>query len=384
MSPTAKLESSGQTQSRLKYPLKGIIPPLVTPLLDEDTLDVQGLERLIEHVLQGGVHGIFVLGTTGETPHLSYQLRQQTIEHSAKIVAGRVPLLVGITDTSLQESLSLAKCAHKHNADAVVLAPPYYFPAGQTELLNWLKMIVPRLPLPCFLYNLPKITKLNFDLPTIKEAMKMSNCIGLKDSSGNMQYVHSILKDVKRSHPEFSVLIGPEDLIADGVLFGADGAVPGGANVSPKLFVDLYSAADAGDIAQVRGLQDQVLLQRQTLYSIGKYESKAIKALKSALSILGICSDLLAPPFNKFLDEERQKVEDGLLLLEDNGIQFVEEPLRKRQKRSPSPDADDNADDNDDDGHVAHNNPSTPQPARDPLLLKTDALLKTPKDPLLL
>lgn len=153
-------------------------------------------------------------------------------------------------------------------------------------------------------------------------ALELPNCAGIKDSSGNMQYVHTILTFVKKDNPNFSVLLGPEDLIADGVLFGADGAVPGGANVTPQLFVDLYEAAAADQPAmpQVRDLHNKVLLQRKTLYSIGKYESKSIKALKSALSVMQICSDRLAPPFNAFLAPERKMVQDGLNFLHQSGV----------------------------------------------------------------
>ena len=114
----------------LAQPLRGIIPPMVTPLLDRDTLDVAGLERLIEHILAGGVHGLFILGTTGETPSLSHRLRHELIERVCAQVRGRVPVLVGITDTSFVESVELGRKAAQVGAQALVLAPPYYFPAG--------------------------------------------------------------------------------------------------------------------------------------------------------------------------------------------------------------------------------------------------------------
>jgi dihydrodipicolinate synthase/N-acetylneuraminate lyase len=115
----------------LPSPLRGIIPPMITPLLDRDTLDVTGLERLIEHILGGGVHGLFILGTTGEAPSLSYRLRYELIDRACKQVNDRVPVLVGITDTCFTESINTANKARDAGAHAVVLAPPYYFPAGQ-------------------------------------------------------------------------------------------------------------------------------------------------------------------------------------------------------------------------------------------------------------
>src|SRR6187401_480832 len=110
---------------------RGIIPPIITPLKDRDTLDVAGLENLVAHMLAGGVHGIFALGTTGEAPSLSYRLRREMVERTCQLVAGKVPVLVGITDTSFVESVELARHSAAQGAKAVVLSAPYYFPVGQ-------------------------------------------------------------------------------------------------------------------------------------------------------------------------------------------------------------------------------------------------------------
>src|SRR5476651_508579 len=119
--------------------LNGIIPPMVTPLLDRDVLDVGRLERLIEHILAGGVSGLFILGTTGEGPSLSYRLRRELIERVCGQVKNRVPVLVGITDTAFVEAVHLANFAAEAGAQALVLAPPYYFPNSQPELLEYVQ-----------------------------------------------------------------------------------------------------------------------------------------------------------------------------------------------------------------------------------------------------
>ncbi|MHC4370339.1 MAG: dihydrodipicolinate synthase family protein, partial [Planctomycetota bacterium] len=203
--------------NELSAPLCGIIPPLVTPLLDRDTLDTAGLERLIEHVLAGGVHGLFILGTTGEAPSLSYRLRYELIDRVCRQVSGRVPVLVGITDTSFVESVNIARKAEDAGARAVVLAPPYYFPAGQMELLEYLKHLTAELPLPVFLYNMPSHTKLVFEPETIRAAADFPGVAGIKDSSGNMMYFRR-LQALLRDRPDFSVLMGPEELLAEAVL----------------------------------------------------------------------------------------------------------------------------------------------------------------------
>ena len=129
-------------------PFKGIIPPLATPLADRDALDVAGLERLIPHVLDGGVHGLFLLGTTGEGPSLSHRLQQEFVTRCAQLVDRRAPLLVGVTDTSVEESLALCRHAADAGADAVVLAAPYYFPMHQQDLVRYVQEFAAASPLP--------------------------------------------------------------------------------------------------------------------------------------------------------------------------------------------------------------------------------------------
>src|SRR5690554_314556 len=114
-------------KDKLITSLKGIIVPLITPLIDNQTLDAQGLINVIEHVIKGGVSGIFLLGTTGEAQNLNYDVRTQLIKTATEIVNSRVPVLVGISDTSIDESAKLAAYAAKYGADAVVATPPYYY-----------------------------------------------------------------------------------------------------------------------------------------------------------------------------------------------------------------------------------------------------------------
>src|SRR5512132_195513 len=116
----------------LPKPLRGIVPPMITPLASRDTLNLAGLERLIEHILSGGVSGLFILGTTGEAPALSYSVRRELIDRTCGLVAGRVPVIVGITDTAFGESVALAGAAARAGAAALVVAAPYYFAATQS------------------------------------------------------------------------------------------------------------------------------------------------------------------------------------------------------------------------------------------------------------
>ena len=284
---------------------------MVTPLRGRDELDVEGLERLIEHILNGGVNGLFILGTTGEGPSLGYRLRRDLIERTCRQVRTRVPVLVGITDTAFIESVNLARHAAAAGADALVLAPPFYFPEGQPELQEYLDHLVAELPLPLFLYNMPANTKVHYGSGALRRAMENPHVIGLKDSSGDMSYFQHALGLLKR-RPDWSLLIGPEELLADAVSAGGHGGVPGGANVFPKLYVQLCAAAGNGDAARSRELHAQVMRISSSLYQIGRHPSAIIKGIKCALACLGVCDDFMAEPFHRFRSEERARVQHCL------------------------------------------------------------------------
>ncbi len=217
-------------------------------------------------------------GTTGEAPDLSYRLRYELLERACRQVKARVPVLVGITDTSFAESVKMAQKAADAGADGLVLAPPYYFPAGQPELLEYIERLVAQLPLPLFLYNMPSHTKVFFEPQTVLAASRMKQIVGLKDSSANMVYFHK-LRLMFEKRDDFSLLVGPEELLAETVLLGGHGGVSGGANLYPKLFVDLYKAAKAGDLEKTRKLHRKVIQISSTLYSVGKFSSSFVKGL---------------------------------------------------------------------------------------------------------
>jgi 4-hydroxy-tetrahydrodipicolinate synthase len=295
----------------LPQPLRGIVPPMITPLRDRDTLDVAGLEKVIEHILAGGVSGLFILGTTGEGPSLGYRLRRDLIEHTCRLVQRRVPVLVGITDTAFVESVALARRAAEAGADAVVLAPPYYLPEGQPELREYLEHLLPELPLPLFLYNMPPLTKVSFEPETVRWALQQPRILGMKDSSGDMMYFSRLL-ELKNQRPDWTLLIGPEELLAESVLLGGHGGVNGGANIFPRLYVELHAAAARGDLQRVRELHSLVIQISERIYTVGQHPSSVIKGIKCAVSCLGLAGDFMAEPFHRFRGSERKIIESAI------------------------------------------------------------------------
>ena len=297
--------------------LKGIIPPIITPLTTSGKLDEEGLAKLIEHLISGGVHGISLLGTNGEAPSLSYALRKDLITKACKFIDHRVPVLVGITDSSFEGSIEIAEHSKSMGADAVVIAPPYYFPISQNEMIDYLESLVPELPLPFMMYNMPSCTKLQLSLETVQRAKELG-AIGIKDSSGDIAYLHSLIENFKDS-PEFSIIVGTESFLPETIKHGGHGAVAGGANFYPKLFVDLYNASIAQDLDTIAKLNEKVKYIYDTIYSVGKYESRITKGIKCTLSVMGICNDEMAMPLRKFETEERELIKKHVAQLDKIG-----------------------------------------------------------------
>jgi 4-hydroxy-tetrahydrodipicolinate synthase len=276
---------------------------MVTPLKDQSTLDYAGLERLVEHLIAGGVHGIFPLGTTGEAPALPAQLRHEVVELTCRLVNGRVPVVIGVTDTSLVEAVRLAAKAKDCGATAIATAPPFYYSVTQNEILHYCEKLLEQVDIPLLLYNAPGNTHHTLSLETVRRASQLENVIGLKDSGMNMGYFHEV-RAALNGRKDFSLLVGPEDLLAECVLLGGHGGMAAGSNLYPRLFVDTYEAAVKGDMPKVQKLHAEIM-------AFGKAVNRAnpLRGLKCGLELLGICSSLLTEPLAPYSAEETESVQ---------------------------------------------------------------------------
>lgn len=297
---------------RLPRPLRGIVPPMVTPLLDRDRLDEAGLERLLVRFEAAGVSGLFILGTTGEAPGLSYRLRRELIERVCAYAADRLPVLAGVADTSIVESLRLAEYAAARGAAAVVATCPYYFPMSQGEYLAFLERVSGEYPLPLFLYNLPRNAGFSIEAETVRRAADLPNIWGLKDSSGDLGHLRNVI-ELLRGRPDFTILNGPEQMLAEAVGMGAHGGVCGGANLYPRLYVRLYEAARDGDAEEVRRLHAKVIEICDLVYSHGPEGSSYLRGLKCALGLAGVCADAMAEPYSPLGGAERDAIGQALI-----------------------------------------------------------------------
>ena len=292
---------------KLPRPLRGVITAMVTPVDQDLNLDEEGLERLVEHLIEGGVHGIFILGTTGEAPNLPYDVRFAVIEQTCKLAGTRVPVIVGITDTSHKDAIRMAAKSYECGALAVVAAPPYYFQVSQADLLNYFKRLALESPLPLFLYNAPLNTHHWIEVETVIQLAAETNVTGLKDSGLKMGYFHAVREGVK-DRSDFSLLVGPDELLAEAVLMGGHGGMAGGSNLWPRLFVALYEAAVTGDLNRVVALQQRVVQFDTAIYR----SANPLRGLKCALSLLGMCGDELTLPLQPYSQQERDQVQKYL------------------------------------------------------------------------
>lgn len=290
----------------LTRPLRGIVPPLVTPLGDQERLDVAALERQLERVIGGGVAAVFALGSSGEAPSLCLELRREMIATTCRLVRARVPVLVGITDTAPAHSLLLAAVAADAGAQAVVVSVPYYYPPDQGELEALVCRIARESPLPVFLYNIPQFTKAVFELPTVRRLAEEPRILGIKDSSGDLEYFCG-LTAIARERGDWTVLMGTEELLTAGIAAGGHGGVTGGALIWPRLLVDLCTAALTGDTARVAELQPR-LLSLGRIYRVSPHPAGVFKALKCALALLGVCADRMAAPLQALSEAEREQI----------------------------------------------------------------------------
>jgi 4-hydroxy-tetrahydrodipicolinate synthase len=295
--------------------LTGLIPPMVTPLDAKRRLDKKGTKNMVNHLLKGGVDGIFLLGTTGEGPHLSYAIREELVKTVCGLVKGRVPVLVGITETDMDDAVAFAARCKAYGASAVVAAPPYYFKLTQAECVAWFTEMADRLPLPLVIYDMPAHTDTVIEPATIAKLAAHLNIIAMKDSSSVIALFNKFRVALEPFAEKFSLFMGPDEAMGEAVLMGADGGVCTGANLWPAQFKAMYLAAKAGEIENVRWLQRFTTMSSYLLYGLGQGQIGFLKGVKCALAEMGLIQNVLVSPFSPFTGRERAKVKAALKLL---------------------------------------------------------------------
>jgi len=263
----------------------GLMPAMVTPFDERGELDFEATEALVERLIQAGVSGISPLGSTGEATHLTFDERKRFAEEVVKLVAGRVPLVVGVGSSGTREAVELARHAEGAGADAVLAVSPFYWKVGEEALFNHFATVADAVETPVLLYNLPMLTGIELSPALISRlAGERENIVGIKDTVTVYGYVVSVLQEIKGANPDFAVLCGWEDLVFPSLLAGADGSICAFANVAPELFVDLVNSTREGELQRAAELHRRVL----ELVTLGVRSDPPIGAIKLAMGIQGV------------------------------------------------------------------------------------------------
>lgn len=261
--------------------LSGIIPPVVTPFHPDESLDLPRLRSHIDYLLGHGVHGIFVLGTTGEFYALDESEKQAVVAAAVAHVGRRAPVFVGTGAETTREVLRLTKMAEREGAAGVSVITPYFIKPTQAELATHFRRVAESTTLSVVLYNNPATCGgVSIEPETVARLAEVPNIVGIKDSSGDLQNTIELIKLTPAD--TFSVLNGRDTLILAALLFGAKGAIPATCNIAPDLCVGIYNSFHSGDVAAARVLQDRLAPVRMSL-TLGTGNG----AVKEAMTLLG-------------------------------------------------------------------------------------------------
>ena len=275
--------------------IQGLVPPVPTPPTQDGKVDPVAFDRIAEHLHASGIDAAFVLGSTGECASLSLSHRFHAIDAASAAFSNRMPLLVGIGDPCIDHSLALAKHAAAANATALVLNAPSYYEISHTELRAYLDRIIPQLPLPVLLYNMPWLTGHSFDSQTLEHAASFPGLIGFKDSSGDLAYLQNLIR-IASTRTDLSVLVGNDFLFLDALKLGAHGAVVGGAILYPDCFRKLLDAFNNHSTDLAESLQQEINRRGEIIFPATGNPSSVFAAIKGGLASLGLCRPDMAPP----------------------------------------------------------------------------------------
>ncbi len=285
--------------------VRGIIPPVATPMQANEDLDLPRLKWFIDHLISSGVHGIFVLGTNSEFYALDEKEKQQVIAAAVEHVRGRVPVYAGTGAETTREAVRLTQMAEREKVDGVSIITPYFISPNQQEIYDHYRRIAEHTKLPVILYNNPGTCGgVKIEPDTVARLAQIPNIVGMKDSSGDLQNTNETIRAVPK---RFSVLMGRDTLIFPSLLFGAKGAVPATGNIAPKLLVEIYEKFAKGDIEGSKAAQLRLNPIRLSL-TLGT----APGGVKAALQLLGMPIGPCRAPIAPLPPEKLQKMREAL------------------------------------------------------------------------
>lgn len=261
--------------------IHGVIPPIITPVDEEERVETKALRRVAEHIIKGGVHGILALGSNGEFFALDHTQQQRVVSTVMEQAAGRVPVYMGIGAITTRECLKLAKMAMAEKVQAITILPPMFLTPNEEELYQHIKTIADSTDLPVLLYNNPDKVKNNISVRLLERLVDIPNIVGMKDSSGDMTLTAEYIRCTR--HKNFKIMAGRDVLIYGTLAYGGVGCVASTANIVPELVVEIYEKFVAGDLAGSLEAQFKLAPMRMA-FNLGSFPV----ATKDAANLIGL------------------------------------------------------------------------------------------------
>jgi 4-hydroxy-tetrahydrodipicolinate synthase len=280
----------------------GIIPAVITPLTPKGKFNEKGMRKLINYLIAGGVHGLFVTGTTGEFYGLTPEEKRDIYQVSMDETGGRVPVYAGTNGITTRESVVLTQLAEECKVDAVSVLTPMFVTPSQEQLIKHYETIAGSTSLPVLLYNNPPKTGVNLAAATVAKLAEVKNIVSIKDSSGDLTLTAEYIR-LTRGRDDFSVLMGRDTLIYGALCYGAAGSIASCANVAPRLCADIYEKYMSGDLAGSLEAQFR-LAPLRIAFTIGTFPA----VIKESLIMLGIDAGPCMDPCGPMTDDERAKL----------------------------------------------------------------------------
>ena len=287
---------------------EGIFTPTVTPLDEKERVDEAGFIRQLNRLIENGVHGIYLLGSSGEFTTLTNTERERALDIATRTVAGRIPIICCVMDTSTQRVIQNIQLVEQYEVEAVAATPGYYYPStDDADIIQFYQEVAASTELPVLIYNIPSTVKTAIKPQIVVQlADDCDNIVGIKDSSGD--WANSInLIALLGERDDFTIMLGSHFALAAALLFGADGGVISIANVAPKESVALYNAAKARDLDEVNRLQNW-MIKLSKMYTYGQ----GVSGMKACLEILGVCNAYTTSPLLPLDDTAKAELRELL------------------------------------------------------------------------
>jgi 4-hydroxy-tetrahydrodipicolinate synthase len=295
------------TENKVGFTPKGIIPAVITPLTAEEKFNEKAMRKLINYLIDGGVHGLFVTGTTGEFYGLTPEEKREILLVTMDETKGRVPVYAGTNGITTRESIMLTQMAEECKVDAVSVLTPMFVTPNQEQLFKHFKDIAKSTSLPVILYNNPPKTAVNLAPQTVAKLAEIPNIVSIKDSSGDLTLTAEYIR-LTRHRNDFSVLMGRDTLIYGALCYGAIGSIASCANVAPRLCADIYEKYIAGDLEGALKAQF-ALAPLRIAFTIGTFPA----VIKESLTLLGIEAGPCMDPAGPMTPSEREQLSKVLI-----------------------------------------------------------------------